>query len=133
MKNSTIKQKTGICPECINGKSVPLTSGKCNNHYWQSKRKPLKKSATKIRPISKKRAAQERVYSKQRIEKLEKDPICQFPGCEAPATEVHHPAGRIGELLTKSELFVSLCHPHHVHVELNPIEAKELGLSFNRL
>lgn len=131
--NSTIKPKIGVCPECDDGVDKPLISGKCQYHYWQGKKKPLPKPTKPIRPRSKKRAAQERVYAKQRAEIFSEEQICQFPGCGRLATEVHHPAGRIGELLTNRDLFVLLCHDCHVFVELNPAEAKKLGLSLNRI
>lgn len=128
-----IKTKTGVCPECDHTGDQPLIAGKCHRHYWQGKRKPLNRSQTPIRPRSKKRAAQERIYAKQRQEIFRDQPKCQFSGCGRLASEVHHPAGRIGELLTKKELFVMLCHDHHVWVELNPVQAKEMGLSKDRL
>jgi hypothetical protein len=34
MANSTIKQKMGICPMCVDGRLKPLLSGKCQHHYW---------------------------------------------------------------------------------------------------
>jgi hypothetical protein len=38
MFNSTIRPKLGICPRCGGTKKVPLTSGLCNTHYWESRR-----------------------------------------------------------------------------------------------
>jgi hypothetical protein len=38
MYNSTIRQKTGICTRCGGTKKVPLTSGLCHTHYWESRR-----------------------------------------------------------------------------------------------
>lgn len=34
MRNSTIKQRTGVCPLCSGNNKVPLIKGLCNNHYW---------------------------------------------------------------------------------------------------
>lgn len=36
MYNSTIRQKTGICPLCTSGKKVPVVGkdGLCKSHYW---------------------------------------------------------------------------------------------------
>jgi hypothetical protein len=45
---STIRQKTGECEVCANGKSVPLTKGLCYNHYWLNVRmKSVNKMAEK--------------------------------------------------------------------------------------
>ena len=34
---SRIKIKFGVCPECNNGKEIPLLGGKCESHYWQGR------------------------------------------------------------------------------------------------
>ena len=128
-----MKPKMGVCPECLDKSQKPIIGGKCTHHYWNSKRKPIKRSQKPISPRSQKRAKQERVYAKQRKEIMQERPQCQFPGCGRLASEIHHPAGRISERLTESELFVMLCHDHHVYVEMNPTQAKSLGLSKNRL
>lgn len=140
MWNSTIKQKKGICTECGDGKDKPLISGMCQTHYWASKRKPLPK-ATKplarptkpIRPRSKKRAAQERVYAKKRERIAQEEHVCAYPGCGRMADEIHHAQGRQGEMLNREEYFVLLCHEHHKWAEEHPKAAKELNLSRNRI
>lgn len=40
---STIKQKVGQCPECDNGKIIPLISGRCSVHYWRHRQEVNKK------------------------------------------------------------------------------------------
>lgn len=35
--NSTILQKTGICPKCGGTKKVPLIGKLCQTHYWESR------------------------------------------------------------------------------------------------
>ncbi len=35
MAYSTIRQKTGVCEICDDGKQVSLTKKLCSNHYWQ--------------------------------------------------------------------------------------------------
>lgn len=35
---STIRQKTGICLRCGGTKKVPVISGLCHTHYWESRR-----------------------------------------------------------------------------------------------
>lgn len=39
MYNSTIRQKTGICPMCVGTKKVPLIGKLCQTHYWEQNRK----------------------------------------------------------------------------------------------
>ena len=49
-----------------------------------------------MRAVSKKRAAQMRVYSRKRVEFLTAHPVCEFPsGCLNAATDVHQ--GRNGD------------------------------------
>lgn len=38
MYNSTIRQKTGICPKCGGTKKVPLIGKLCHTHYWESRK-----------------------------------------------------------------------------------------------
>lgn len=48
MFNSTIRQKTGICPLCPGSDEVPLIAGKCQRHYWEQNRlKSAAKSQSK--------------------------------------------------------------------------------------
>lgn len=101
-------------------------------------RKPLKRTRIKTNAVklphrSKKRIVQEREYNRKRRIFMEKNPVCQFENCNLPSTECHHAKGRIGDLLTDERYFVALCHEHHTWVELNPLEAKEKGLSLSRL
>lgn len=94
--------------------------------------KPEKKP-TRIKPASKKRAKQNREYSKLRKQFLIQHPKCQVSGCRQVATEVHHLAGRIGDLLTDPKNFLAVCHEHHVEIENHPDLAKEKGYSKSRL
>jgi hypothetical protein len=61
---------------------------------------------------------------------LEKNPDCKR--CTRPATTVHHPAGRIGDLLTDDTIFIGFCFECHEWAEMNPIQAKEQGYSLPR-
>jgi hypothetical protein len=98
--------------------------------------KPVKKEKPKAKPIkprSDKRAKQERLYSKQRKEYLEENPICRFEGCNLEATSTHHPEGRIGHRLNDKDKFIGLCMEHHEYIERNPNFAKANGYSLSRL
>ncbi len=109
--------------------TIPKVSKKRAAQIASWEWKPKEKKA--IKPRSDKRAKQEREYRKQRIKHLEDNPKCLL--CEASATEVHHPEGRIGYRLTDSKNFKGLCHDHHVWAEMNPEAAKEIKISNNRL
>jgi len=117
--------------------TIPKVSKKRAAAIADGSFKPKEKKPIKVNPDykipkrSERRAKQEREYSKLRAEHLEKNPKCLL--CDAQATEVHHPEGRIGYRLTDSKNFKGLCHDHHVFIELNPLEAKRLNISYNRL
>ena len=148
---STIKQKTGICPECDGDKIVPLISGRCSGHYWQYRKrvneakktgeKPTQKpKANKVikrqKPIpkrSKKEIVRLAKYNVARIEFLGKpeNRICPITG--DPATEIHHKKGRVGDLLLDTRFFLAVSREGHRKIEENPAWAKENGFSLDRL
>ncbi len=87
-----------------------------------------------MRARSKKRAAQERVYAKLRVEFLRSRPVCEFPsGCLNPATDVHHKAGRSGHRLNDVDHWAALCRECHDWVTVNPRGAYDLGISERRV
>lgn len=96
--------------------------------------KPAPKKVT-IKPASKKRAKQNKEYQVIRIQFLINHPACEaMVKCKGNrATEVHHVQGRIADLLTDTNNFLSVCHSCHEFIENNPNEAKEMGLSVNRI
>ena len=79
-----------------------------------------------------KRARQEREYAKLRGTYLYEHPHCQakLKDCTIFATEIHHKAGRIGELLTNTEHFCPICRNCHDYVtnRMSAAEARERGL-----
>ena len=79
-----------------------------------------------------KRARQEREYAKLRVEYLQSHSACEarLLGCTWLATEIHHKAGRIGELLTNAEHFCPICRNCHDYVtnRMSAAEARERGL-----
>jgi hypothetical protein len=93
------------------------------------------KKRTPIKKKSEKRKNDEKVYKELRKNFLNENPYCkaQLPGCTGMATECHHSKGRVGKNYLDVNTFVALCHACHVFVELNPVIAKELGLSQSRL
>lgn len=110
--------------------------------YWQALRaKSVKKwrENYKPKPIpkrTKKRAKQEREYSKLRKAALPEDEYIQceagLKGCAGRATEWHHPEGRQGDKLTDPNNRKLLCHSCHEYITENSKEAIELGLSKRR-
>jgi tRNA U54 and U55 pseudouridine synthase Pus10 len=53
------------------------------------------------------------------------NPNCEI--CGGVATDVHHKAGRIGERLTDTSTFMSVCRPCHGIIHINPKESREKG------
>lgn len=94
---------------------------------------PKEKKVYRIKPASKKRAKQNREYSKVRKEYLIAHPKCEVKGCRFIANEVHHIKGRIGDLLTDERYFLAVCNEHHKQIESSPEWAKEKGYSQSRL
>lgn len=88
-----------------------------------------------IKKVSDRRKQEDVEYSKKRKLFLEAHPSCQakLPGiCTINSTDVHHMKGRNINYLNV-ETWIALCRECHVWVENNSTDAKELGLSQNRL
>jgi hypothetical protein len=79
-----------------------------------------------------KRARQEREYAKLRNVYLQAHWFCEakLKDCTIYATEIHHKAGRIGDLLTNTEHFCPICRNCHDYVtnRMSAAEARERGL-----
>jgi len=117
----------------------------CNQlkHIWKSDKKdkycqPCWYSIDKpksISPVSTKRRVEMDEYGKKRVAYLAIHSTCQagLVECTGQATEIHHKAGRVGELYTKVSNFLAVCRNCHRFIEENPEEAKHLGLSESRL
>lgn len=141
-----IQAKPKTCSSCneltILWKSNPKLCKQCY-HVLKSKgdissSKPTSPSLGKvskgsIKSVSDKMLISLREYRKVRDVYMNDHTICEHPECSSPSTELHHKKGRVGKLLTDSRYFCALCHDHHEWAEKNPILAKELGLSVDRL
>jgi hypothetical protein len=79
------------------------------------KRTPIKKKAVKIKPLSDKRAIQNKAYLTLRKVYLENHSECEykFEGCSFSATEIDHSRGRKGEQLTNVKDFRATCRNCH--------------------
>ena len=82
------------------------------------------KKIYKIRKLSKKRAAQNRIYLKKAKEFI-KDKFCPVTGTQA--TEVHHINGRIGDLLTDEQYWLAVSTEGHRWIHENVNEARKKG------
>jgi len=85
-----------------------------------------------MKRLSTKRAKQNYEYKKIRIQFLLDHPLCEV--CEKQeSSEIHHKKGRIGELLTNTNHFLSVCRNCHRWIEEHPKMAKAFGYSESRL
>lgn len=96
--------------------------------------KAAKTSATKtnkpIAPRSHKRSKQEKLYSAKRAIFMVNNSMCEanIVGlCTQRATDVHHKAGRSGDMLLDESEWMAVCRACHDWIETHPPEATELG------
>ena len=72
-----------------------------------------------LRRVSKKRAVQNRTYTKIREEFLADNPKCGV--CEIKkSTQIHHRRGRFGDRLNDTAYFMAICFDCHNKIHLNP-------------
>lgn len=84
---------------------------------------------SRIRPVSKRRAAQNRVRARLRLEMVGKPCEAQLEGCAYTGTDWHERLSRArGGSPIDVENRVWLCRPCHSWVTEHPREATELGL-----
>lgn len=95
--------------------------------------KPLKRSNKPIAKVAKKRAAELRLYEKEKVDYLNDHSVCEFPGCDSVLVTLHHKRGRSGKMVYNKKHFIALCWPHHSFAEENATKAKQLKISENRL
>ncbi len=117
-----------------------ITKMRCKNNHIVSgsycpicETKPEKKKPKPLRKVSVKRVEENKEYKKVREAYLKIYPVCETFDCNNKSTEIHHKAGRTGELLTDVNHFLAVCIPCHKKIELNPVWAKMLGYSESRL
>jgi hypothetical protein len=137
-----IKIKLKLCDGCHEPKHIWKNVGRekyCKSCYGKlgtGVAKKPKPTTARIPTFSSKREKLNAVYSVMRVKFLNDHPMCHAridARCTLKATEVHHKAGRIAELFLDLLYWLPTCHNCHVWCELHPEEAKELGLSTDRL
>lgn len=134
-----MNHKLKKCDKCNQFKVIWKNSGGlkfCKICWNKSQPKSKPTLQKKISPRSSKRIKQDAEYSLLRKQFLNDNPICQanLPGiCTIHSTDCHHMAGRSGNLFLDKTYWKSFCRPCHNYIEVHPVEAKEMGLSINRL
>lgn len=104
-------------------------------HSVTTKPKPTAKRKA-LPSRSQKRVKEEAEYSKERKVFLLANPMCQahLTGiCTQHATDVHHKAGRSGDLYLNKEYWFAACRACHMWIETHPKEARELGFSVSKI
>ena len=100
------------------------------------KKTAIKKKKYKIKPRTKDRDREYRIYLVLRKDYLEDHPECECgrPECRKnPSVEIHHAAGKLGNKLTDVDNFVAISRECHDWAEANPKAAKKIGTSRSRL
>lgn len=133
-----IKPKEGTCIECPY--FGPLIAKRCSKHYWQYRdilKTPKEPKARKpIAPVSKKRAAELKQYTKQNRAYAAEGHPCAAADmedetglpCGGPATDTNHMAGKENKRLLTTEDRNRLCRAHHIWCTEHTARAIELGL-----
>lgn len=136
-----VKQKK--C-KCCNSLFTPYKStdrycsyncaNKDQKHTKQSEKRSIAtKKRTKIRINSTKREAEMSLYSKLRKIFLSKEENKYCPvasrvfGKRILATETHHKAGRVGQLLNYQPMWLAVSREGHRWIHDNPAKSYELG------
>lgn len=103
-------------------------------HKTSGVRQTSAKKRTPLSPRSPKQRRVEAAYSTMRKVFLDTHSMCQahLGGCTTYSTDVHHKVGR-GKNTLDSTTWIAVCRNCHIWIETHPIEAKELGLSGQRL
>ena len=122
------------CPRCYNYKKALIYKERAKERERNkegggvgktSKTKPKRKRIKQVSDKQKKRLAEYRLV---RDKYLENNPICEVHDCNKPTTNLHHKAGRIGDLLSNEEYFMACCetcHPERIHN--NPLWSEKHG------
>lgn len=112
-------------PGC--GKRTEGRTGLCASHNKAS-RKEIK---VPIAKVSEKQSGRLDEYSKKAKEFLRGKRCAVYPWLKA--VEVHHMAGRIGDMLMDETCWLPVSREGHMEIEKRPEWAKSKGFSYSRL
>lgn len=120
--------RASCCPKCYRPDQSIVRKEKVATKVCIKAREPIKK-------VSSKQAKINTAYSVLRLQYLKMFPNCGVSSddCTHIATQVHHRAGRIGNNMLDTTLWLSVCHTCHELIERNPLWAYEKGYSIKRL
>ncbi len=121
----TCKEDNCNSPVFSNGHCVYHRRLDCLPQY-QIKSKVSVRSKKKVAQVSAKQKIRLTEYKVVRDQFMLAHPVCQFKGCNLPATDLHHKKSRAYHLCDV-EIFMSICREHHTWVHDNDKEARELG------
>jgi hypothetical protein len=107
-------------------KRLAELQGKIVAASQQKAKAGLLKPRKAMRKVSAKQAKINVEYTKLRKVYLTENPRCQWPGCNAEATDIHH-RGKRGKNTNVVELFMACCRPHHEEIEAHKGMARANG------
>lgn len=116
------------CPNMVEGRTQM-----CSTHNRAARKASAPKKEKKPQRISK-TADSEREKIYLAIRKIWFSPHFMCRRCDTkPATDVHHAAGKLGDLLYDVRKWIPLCRECHKLIEENPGYAIRAGYSIYRL
>jgi hypothetical protein len=123
-----------VCDECG---CKHYARGKCARHYKMPSQLNPRAMAKLVKPIAKASSRQvklNRAYKVIRDHYMRNHPVCEarLHGCTYHSTDLHHRHGR-GQFLLNEATYTALCRSCHQWAEMNPVQAKQLGISGDRL
>lgn len=83
-----------------------------------------------MRRVSKKRQAEQKEYSKRRLNFLAMLPSCEVCA-KSKSTDIHHKKGR-GKYYLDEDSWLAVCRPCHDRIHSNPIWARENNYIIDR-
>lgn len=124
-----IERKKKLCQGECGEMQYLFSKGLCKSCWARLHKKPMN-------PMSEKHKKTIEEYKPIRKKFLEENPICMANvKCNgAEANQVHHQKKKNSKKdWLDTEYFLAVCHDCHCWIEVNPHEAKRLGLSINHL
>lgn len=122
---------------CWCGSMVEGNTEQCATHNAEDRKNERaamkQKVVRQVMKVTPKRAKQNVEYLKLRKDFLEANPCCGVEGCYLKSVDVHHKEGRENDKLTDVTKWLPICRKHHDHYTEHSKQAKEDGVSVNRI